>query len=557
MLCALQAAVSRSVFGSPAPPVINAEPLSNTVNQFALEHLQKIEAETIASLRQTSDQTVNLYACLFQGKEDSAPLSMNLNAFKLKLIEIYGYRLAISALRRFRLEEKEVFTILDLKKALMGIGADIQISDLKRVFSAIKNSSAEMSCKSSLTQAQIAELSKVNEFQNLTPHQIATLLKAIRLIPNGDQRVKIRDACHWDRSYPIRSGFDPFVHDLWVNDSFAIFENPYPEEYKQCSVSAYFAKDLPVLEPSTGAVFSALDKGGNLSYFEVQGRFVQDGLVATLSSEVNVPSEKRVSVHLSFRGTGTDPRHIQAFASVIRNLDHTGIGRSTFLKHRESLGNCLLGLLEKLPSQEVDLVLDGCSLGGVDAQRMCSFIAEKIANEPQKWGKIKSITLSPHNSPRAEHSHSYHLNREFQNALDRINRDHPIRFHLNFYLYRNQNQGDVVQMCGSAFLGYQINSPHVTTRIISIWLKNAANFPEYTLHRLKDLVHNVSNIEQIENIEGDRAQDIFSPSPRNPVYTTFWVNPALLQIFTRYVFQFGGAIYNAFTPADEFADIRH
>ncbi|MBF5058620.1 hypothetical protein [Candidatus Neptunochlamydia vexilliferae] len=124
------------------------------------------------------------------------------------------------------------------------------------------------------------------------------------------------------------------------------------------------------------------EEKGKLVYYKVAGQVHMKGFHAYLFTPlVSDPKDPAILV---YRGT-------QGAASVQRDLDPTGVGKSSFLK----MAPQVRAMLEKTNSEKLEVI--GHSLGAADASRTVAFLLDPTAKCP-----FKQISLYAYCAPKLD-----------------------------------------------------------------------------------------------------------------------------------------------------------
>ena len=406
----------------------------------------------------------------------------------------YGTDMAQRMTRRYRLDGKVPLTLGEFKRVLIGLAANVRVSDLDLIFKKIKDDDG--------THVLVNELKKYNpqmitrlrkEMENPTSVDYAFALEMLRLVrldgaAKSVDQVLFRDQEEAKKAYGFNQGlYEYFVE--WM-DYKAVFHSGawdqlrthiegLPDSYN-LALAEFFGKTLAYDELRQGMVFTIPNKGpnGNPSTYSLADSLALcgDAVHGYFFKEDHVPAGEVQNVFLAFRGTAFSPQMLDSEASLYRDGSLHQIGKMEFEKREKEILFRLERYLSEQPTDHVVLNITGHSLGGADAQRALVLIAEALAhsavNSPLR--KIKKINCTPHNSPGLEAA----LNERFTKAMRKIAETPELKenleIELNYLMHWFKLDGDyvqdLVQQVGDVFVGANINdSENLRRRVYNVY----------------------------------------------------------------------------------------
>src|SRR5262249_1573410 len=85
----------------------------------------------------------------------------------LLLAKTYGVLLTESVMKRYQIFDKPIITFDTLKRILLGISANVKITDLIELFNEIKNNCPKLHCSKLLLMDETKALQQVKDFESL------------------------------------------------------------------------------------------------------------------------------------------------------------------------------------------------------------------------------------------------------------------------------------------------------------------------------------------------------------------------------------------------------
>jgi len=425
-----------------------------------------------------ADETVIDFTQLVQ----TNPGTTSRQIFVHLLQETYGIVLAGTIAHRYGLYGDAPLTWSIVKQALVGIAANVKIGDLQELFEDLKRPVHEraMLCGCVLTH----DFSRVEKFEDLSQPQINHLLKAFRTLPVGEKPfVPVMEFLKEGNGLPgLR--YDCTMYDAAILERFSFSEKHFDQNNLYLAASEYHGKIIGYLELKEGMIVPMRDASGERVFYTVAGTLMEEGLVCHLLAPVNPKGTP--SLFLNFRGTQVHPGRIHACASIQRDFDSSGIGKTVFERCERQILEMVRGRLEK--SASVELHINGHSLGGVDTQRAAAAIVYEIARgqEDSLWRRIRSISATAHNPPGIEKE----LNEQFQKAVQSLPKD--VAVSLTYVLFNS----DPVQDFGDLYLGAM--TPGIARRVI---LLESAQVVRLAAHSAKAFVGSERHPFQITVLE--------------------------------------------------------
>lgn len=412
---------------------------------------------------------------------DKEAKELNKKKFKQILAETYSNRLANLVWDRYQFDKVDGLTVGLIKQALVGIAGSVRQNDLETLFLGIKHKREENPTKpmkvmrsynylKKLNSHMVKSISEAKSFDELSPEQIQFLMLAFRTLPakeneqtNPEHILNVlypnKDL---DTALTQNSTAYVFLHDVELLKILSRCDKldlkgrkdvGSDEEQHQIATSEYVGKTLAYRDLTKGMVVSIPDINNKQHFYVVEESSNKDGLIPALlvplNKKQNPYQSKLPAVHLIYRGTASN-------VQWRRNIDHTGVGRSEYEKQSAHILNMIENYLKKSDTKDIDLHIDGHSLGGCDSQRGAVSILEAIVNSFKKenniYKKIKRIVITTHNAPRPEPDLNLRLKKAIA-ALHLMTEDNPISIELTHIQYFDENEEDVVQKCGYILLG--------------------------------------------------------------------------------------------------------
>lgn len=401
----------------------------------------------------------------------------------------YGTEMAQRMTRRYQLDSNRPMTIGEFKRVLVGLAANVRVSDLDLLF---KNAAKGLD-----DQVLVAELKKYNpdlvqrlkDGKEPTAVEYAFALEMLRLVRVDGNAVPVVQALFIDGEgadevYGCKgTQYKYFVE--WMDYKAALHAGTWdqlrtqlpdvPKSY-ELALSEFFGKSLAYDELRQGMVFTVPNKDPEASpktYSLVDNLSPRgDAVHGFFFQEDHVPAGQVQNLHLAFRGTAFSSQMFEAEASLFRDGALHQIGKEQFDARETEIIHRLERYLENQPNDQVVLNISGHSLGGADSQRALVLVTEAVANSPagSPLRKISKIECIAHNSPGLEKG----LNERFLKALDKIEQNPELREHLkvdiNYVMHWFKLDGDyaqdLVQQVGDGFVGANAKNSTVLQRSV-------------------------------------------------------------------------------------------
>jgi len=406
------------------------------------------------------------------------------------LRETYGFNAAERVIQLYKLGELQSLTFLDVKKAMVGLAANVKVSDLKALFDDLKKEKPSRLMALLIPENEKKIICEFESFDRIPPHHEALhlLLKAFRTLPIPDpsQESAFRTpvfnilAEEKKESQDFRE-FDQYIHDLKVlSDSalpFAVEQRGIKTKLPESlglETAEHFAKNIGYRELNPGNI--AVQFGNEL--FELVDEIEQNGdaVFCRLYAPINAKAGKEADplhVHLVMRGTQTTPSSQASGASLARDVEVSGVGKASFNLRANDMKKMLTDYLEQIPEKcPVALSLDGHSLGACDAMRLAVVIAQLFKERPDLAAKVVKVYVNPQNSPSLDPA----TNNEFSGLLKDLEIKLPGReglFDLTISLF---DKDPVQRIAYGVYLGAKISSSLLKCR--AILLKPPEDFKE-------------------------------------------------------------------------------
>lgn len=415
--------------------------------------------------------------------------------------ETYGIVLAERVFGRHRINKKEIFTLKDLKKALIGTAANVLEADIAALLRHIKKDQpgklSSFRAGDFLFEADrdlYMQIRKRESFQDLSAEELNFLLGAFRTIPVQNERISIAslDALSESDDYLYR-------HDLkavQLMESWKSLNLAHPE----LALGEFTGKSLVYLELKRGMIFSIpkVEEGSSVLYkvaYSLEDK--NDAVISHLLTPINKQQslyKDDASEHsfLVFRGTQSHKDAKSSGASIYRDFDYGGIGRSSYDAREIEIQQMVEDYLERTASADVTLHISGHSLGGCDTQRALVSLLEKAAEakEGSPWKKLKNIVVTTFNAPRVNPE----VNQRLKEAVRKMKENEiALSVDLNHVRFFDHNYEDMVQKFGDILLGADLqggtgsevfkSNPHFKRRIIKMHMEDDAGLTAGTLKR--------------------------------------------------------------------------
>lgn len=449
---------------------------------------------------------------------------------QLLLTATYGSVLSWTIMNRYQLLKKNTMTFEDVKKALMGVATHVKITDLQDLFRDVHKEIKDrsMQCSSLLKEEEIVRLQKTRRFDTLDAAQIGILLKAFQTLPFDGIGMTILDALYQGKSRGLAVWeFDCFNHDTEIAKRLSYVDS-VDKEQLQLSISEHVCKNIGYLELKLGMIIPMQTETNKRIYYCVANKLKdkKDGVICSLLAPINEAQENYSSdnplvLHLNFRGTQWQPGRKDSYESLQRDLDSSGIGKTSFDAREEEIIEMLAAYLRSSTVPWIKIVINGHSLGGTDTQRTMRLLAKVLSQNPLPKGfeKIVAVDAFCHNSQAPEAELTALFARDLK-ALVKLKRN--ILFTITLVLFDT----DPLQNYGDMYLGAQIESPLLAKFAV---LAESKKLKYFAAHRLMAFVEpkDPCTLTFITaNTAGDLLEKIYS---RNYYWNTennTWVEKA-------------------------------
>lgn len=394
--------------------------------------------------------------------ENEEETNQGSQVFSLLLKETYGAELGAIIFMKYNIAPVGPITFNDVKKALVGIAANVQCTDLKNLFDYIKQSD-----DGNLSAYRIGnhlynsnkdlykQIQAKDSFDLLTPAEVNFLYSAFKyafdLTVSHTGIPKKGDFLYRQDLEAIR------LKGTWEH---LILDHPH------LGIGEFTGKTLAYLELQNDQLVSLPPVNNELPniphLYKVENSLANINDDAVLS-HLLVPLNKQQApflhaddtnehIFLVFRGTKPPSEHRASGMSVYRDFDYTGIGKSAYDKREPEIQQMVENYLIKTTEEKVTLHLSGHSLGGCDTQRCLLSMLKKIAaaEEGSPWKKLNNVIVTTFNAPKVDAA----CNSDLKNVARAIKeKDLNIHVDLNHILYFDQGYEDVVQTFGDVLIG--------------------------------------------------------------------------------------------------------
>lgn len=426
----------------------------------------------------------------YEGKilvtDDTEVAQESYKIFHLILKETFGLELAESVFGRYLLHKKDTITLLDLKKAMVGIAMNVKERDLRNLFNAIKlfepgnlSSYRAGNFLYKTNEELYEQIRNKNSFEDLTPAEINFLHGAFRTVPMSSS-VSVAEVLNKLRP----EAADP-QNLLWKKDYIywhdleGLAEMEYWRDldlrYSDLALGEYVGKALGYVELRKGMIIpipelllGCVDPQDPPYFYKVHSSLLEknDGVIAHILAPLN-PQQKPIEkddntdhAFFIFRGTNIDCGAKAAGQSLYRDLHWAGIGRATY-NAREADVQALIENYLVNAKDNVTVHLAGHSLGGCDTQRALVSILEKVASAPEgsPWKKLKKVVLTTFNAPKPNPT----VNKRFKQAVKEIHeKGIKIDVDLKHVRFFDMNHEDWLQHQGDILLGADLDGTEGT-----------------------------------------------------------------------------------------------
>jgi hypothetical protein len=385
------------------------------------------------------------------------------------IAKTFGVEMAERMTRRYRLDKEGSITIGELKRILVGLSANLRVSDLDLLFQKIKqgNHSDILVTEMKKYRPDLFERMKSGEHPTATDYAFA--VEMLRLVRVNGEALSVVQALFSDKkeAEEVYEGHnDHYNHFVEWMDYKAIFhaaawnqlrtDIPGVKNSYDLALAEFFGKSLAYDELRKGMVFTIpnRDSQKDPGIYSLADSLAlrSDGVHGFFFREEQLQPGEKQNIHLAFRGTAFSNQMLDAEASLHRDGAIHQIGKSQFSKREGEILFRLKQLLESEPNREIDLTISGHSLGGADAQRALVLITEAVANsdENSPLRRIRKIHCIPHNAPGLEAS----LNQRFENAINKIKETQlEIDYVMHWFRLEGEYAQDLVQQVGDGFVG--------------------------------------------------------------------------------------------------------
>lgn len=429
--------------------------------------------------------------------EDEEEAKYSYAIFKLIFQTTFGIERAQVVFGRYMLNKKETITLLDLKKAMVGIAMLAGEKELRELFAHIKSDQPGNlvfykvgNLLAEFNPQLYKQIQQRDRFEDLMPAEIDFLRKSFMTVPMST-KVSFLEVLNHLKPGSFTIDY-LYGHDLEGLEEMEHWRN-LDISKPNLAIPEYFGKALGYIEMEEGMLFPVpeikvrmndtalkpeyyIDPDASAQYYKVHGSLEKknDAVIGHLLSPLN-PLQDSIPSHpntehcfLIFRGTNIDKDALDNHESVARDLDPTGIGKQTFNNRKDDILSMVDNYLKDSQGR-VSLLVTGHSLGGCDSQRALVIILEKIVSEWDKsmkiyretgtkpanaWNKLKYIDLTTFNAPKPDPEvnrnlkkiiREIHLRNEVSSIkIDiKIKIDH-VRFHDINYEDHLERQGDIL-----------------------------------------------------------------------------------------------------------------
>lgn len=375
--------------------------------------------------------------------------------------ETYGYPYIAHVINlRYNIAQRHVLTLGDVKRILVGVAANVTISNLQLLFNTIQDKEAHqlpMHCSNYLKKHYPDEYRSLKEsecFQDLDAKLLGCLLSAFRTVPVDEKTRRPILSLISNNPPKMEHGF-PMVHDFKMLELL--------EQWKQLrldldqyplAISEYVGKSLAYCELNYGMIVVLPDQENRATYYQVYSRLQRrkDGVIAYLITPINRKKGEEKNIHLVFRGTNPNPKGLDSGASILRDTSSSGIGKQTFDAREREILKMVQDYLKETDHHRTELTISGHSLGGVDTQRAVVAVLERLSrSEPDHvLRKLSKLTFITHNSPRGEPE----LNKRLRSAVETINqKEIPIQVNQRHVRFFDEAYEDTIQNFGNILVG--------------------------------------------------------------------------------------------------------
>lgn len=414
----------------------------------------------------------------------------DLYLFYLLLAHTYGMDLAYDLFKRYDLQDKQLLTFAHLKMCLVGISARCKSFDLKALFYAVTKDKDILPCKALIDEANITYLKEFEYFELIDLKAAKILYNAFRSHFTGFSVPSLLATL-----YPLnkRSTHHPkllqdirLLEELESMKSFRdepLFQNfSHNQDFlHHLLVGEYHARQFAYRGIEHEMILPVITRQGEESIYKVVHKLsdCQDGVIAFFltpldQTEKKWTKENPLDIELLFRGTHPYSHATDAGASILRDFDFSGVGRSSFNARTPELLDKLLAIISKKNIHAAHLNLNGHSLGGCDAQRMLAFLSTQLTRKDRSkyLSKIKKIHLNTHNAPGVE----VDVNAAFISNIGILEKIDP---NFKIEIIHAIVKKDLFQMGGAVYIGAQTFSPLVDRKVV---LRSLEQAPLKQLH---------------------------------------------------------------------------
>ncbi len=335
----------------------------------------------------------------------------------------------------------------NLKEILVSLSVQKTVDDLKALYEDLKQGTRRLECGKVLTRAQREFILQAPRFEALSQEQLRVLMLPFTTIHFGPVRYSIFDVvCNEKSPGQHVVEFNQFRHDADVLQADLESYNLNPQ-YPAYAIGEHKSKQWAYLELEKGMILE-LPSGDALErreFYQVIDTlpYKGDAVVACLTMPLNpdygsYTPQNPLTLDLNFRGTRWEPAQKAAQASINRDVDPTGIGRSSFEKREAEIIDMIAKHLKSLPpGTPVALKINGHSLGGCDVQRGFELVLRTLSQLASMEQEIESCLASylaelgkqKLNQPYSEELKKpiQHLNTRLQNESGKLNHKHFLR----------------------------------------------------------------------------------------------------------------------------------
>lgn len=289
------------------------------------------------------------------------------------LIDEFGFNLVFNVMNKYSISGEQPLTLGQFRAILVGIGAQVTTADLKAKFIKLKESGHP-------------DFKNISEFSKITPIGFEKLILSFRSILSSEIQQTIAKSQFLSKKKA--SSFNQLADDLNILKKCELVNHFKSTKLGQnLATSEYLAHEIAYTNLKEGMIIPIKESNDQTILYEVKSSVNSgDGYICFILTPIVKP-EGTYPIKVLYRGTNSA-------GAFCRLLEEHSAGHQSFEKYKAEL---IGKICENLPldGSQAKLQFYGHSLGGADAQRGATALAEAIAAERQALHNILSGEMTP------------------------------------------------------------------------------------------------------------------------------------------------------------------